>query len=87
VTAKLVGLVVVPPAVTTAIFPLVAVAGTVAVIWLDESTVKLDAATQLNFAALTSVKPEPEIVTLEPTGPLGGEKEVSLGSTLNVPTL
>ena len=41
----------------------------------------------MSFTALTSVKPEPAIVTLVPAGPLAGVNEVSFGSTLNVPAL
>jgi hypothetical protein len=45
------------------------------------------AATPLSFTALTSVKPEPAMVTLSPAAPLPGVNELSFGSTLNVPML
>src|SRR5204863_3730373 len=38
----------------------------------------------LNFTAVAPVKPEPLIVTLVPTGPLVGEKELMLGATVTV---
>ena len=80
-------LVAVPPAVTTESLPLVAVSGTVAVIWWSESMLGLVAATPLNLTALTSVKPEPVMVTLAPAAPLPGLKEVSFGSTLKTAAL
>src|SRR5207248_313674 len=66
---------------------LVAVAGTWAVIWWSESMLGLVAATPLNLTALTSVKPEPAIVTLVPAGPVPGPKAVIRGSTRKVPAL
>ena len=45
------------------------------------------AATPFTFTALTSVNPEPAIVTSAPAAALAGENEVSFGSTLNVATL
>src|SRR5205085_314297 len=87
VTTKLAALKAVPPAVTTETLPLVAPAGTTAVIWWSESTLGLVAATPPNLTAVTSVKPEPVIVTLVPTGPLPGLREVIFGSTRNVPAL
>jgi len=45
------------------------------------------AATPFTFTVLTSVNPEPAIVTSAPAGALAGANEVSFGSTLNVAAL
>jgi hypothetical protein len=81
-TLKLVGLSPVPAGVVTAIKPVVAVAGTVAVIWVAELTVKL-APTPLKVTAVAPVNAVPVIVTTVPTTPLAGKKPVTLGSTVN----
>jgi hypothetical protein len=73
VTRKSVALVSVPPEVVTLILPLVAVVGTVALIVLVETTVKV-LLMPLNFTEVTPVKPVPVIVTIVPTGPLEGVK-------------
>ena len=65
-------LVSVPPGVVTLIFPVVAPEGTVAVILLDDSTVKV-ALVPSNFTEVASARLEPLIVTEVPTGPLFGE--------------
>src|SRR5256885_13275473 len=75
ITVKLPALFAVPPEVVTLIGPLVAPAGTVAVIAVAELTVKL-ALVPLNSTALAPVKFVPLIVTLVPTGPLAGVKLV-----------
>jgi hypothetical protein len=80
VTVKLVALVAVPPGVVTLIFPVVAPAGTVAVIRESEATLNV-AATFLNLTELAPLKPVPLIVTLVPTGPLVGEKLLMVGAT------
>jgi hypothetical protein len=85
-TVKLVELVAVLPAVVTLIGPVVALAGTVAVICVLESTWKVDD-TPLNFSAATPVKAVPVIVTLSPTFPLTGVKLVMLGLTVKFPVL
>jgi hypothetical protein len=72
-TAKLLALLAVPPAVVTPIGPLEAPAGTVAVIVLAEFTAKL-ALVPLNRTAVAPVNLVPLIVTLVPTGPLPGAK-------------
>jgi hypothetical protein len=73
ITVKLDALVVVPPGVVTEIAPVVAVAGTVAVIC--ESLVPVIAAdTPLNFTAVAPVNAFPVIVTVAPTRPLAGAK-------------
>jgi hypothetical protein len=79
VTVKLVALVAVPPGVVTAIGPVVAPPGTVAVIWVFESTVKL-AVVLLNFTAEAPRKPVPVTCTEVPTGPLVGSNEVIVGT-------
>jgi hypothetical protein len=70
-TVKLVPLVPVPAAVVTLIGPVVAPAGTVAVIDDVEFTVWL-ALVPLKRTAVTPVKPVPVIATDCPTGPLAG---------------
>jgi hypothetical protein len=80
VTVKLPELVPVPFGLVTLIAPLVAPTGTVAVIWLSESTLKL-AVAPLKSTALAAAKPLPEMVTLVPTGPLAGLKPLTTGGT------
>jgi hypothetical protein len=82
-TTKSVELVAVPPGVVTVILPVVAPEGTVAVICVAETTVKVVAAMLLNLTALV-VKPVPlkfvpVIVTVLPIGPKVGENEVIVG--------
>ena len=60
--------------VVTVIGPVVAPVGTVAVIWVEELTVKLVALAPLKVTAVAPVKPAPVMVTLVPTGPLLGLK-------------
>jgi hypothetical protein len=74
-TVKLLALVAVPPGVVTAIGPVVAPAGTVAVIWVEELTVKL-ALVPLNLTEVAPARLVPAITTLVPTGPLVGLKLV-----------
>ena len=62
------------PAVVTVIGPLLAAAGTVAVIRLAESTVYAVAAAPLKVTAVAPVRSLPVIVTLVPTRPLSGLK-------------
>src|SRR2546425_12836446 len=78
ITVKLLALVAVPPAVVTLIVPVVAPAGTVAVIWVSEFTVYV-AVVPLNFTAVAPVNAVPVITTLAPTAPLVGEKLGMLG--------
>jgi hypothetical protein len=66
--------------VTTLILPLVAPVGTVAVIWVDEFTVKLVAFVVLNRTAVAPVKFVPVMTTVVPTGPLVGLKDVTVGA-------
>ena len=83
VTVKLVELVAVPLGVVTRIAPVVAPEGTVAVIWVDEFTVKLVAETLLKVTELVvnpvPLKFVPVIVTEVPTGPEAGVKLVIVG--------
>lgn len=81
-TVKLVKLVAEPPGVVTLIGPVVAVEGTVAVIWVAEFTVNV-AVTLLNVTEVV-VKPVPlkfvpVILTDVPTGPKVGVNEVMVG--------
>src|SRR5256712_4387866 len=77
-TVKLPALLAVPAEVVTLIGPLVAPAGTVAVIVVAEPTVKL-ALVPLNSTALAPVKLVPLIETLVPAGPLIGVKLETVG--------
>ena len=71
----------VPAELVTWIGPVVAVGGTVAVICVSEFTVKL-ATTVLKVTLVLAVKPLPVMVTVVPTGPLVGVKEVTTGTTV-----
>src|SRR6266480_1578688 len=82
-TVKLAALLAVPSEVVTLIGPLVAPAGTVAVIAVAEPTVKL-ALVPLNSTAVAPLKLVPLIVTLVPTGPLPGVKLVIVGGLMTV---
>jgi hypothetical protein len=77
-TVKLVVLVAEPAGVVTLIGPVVAVDGTVAVIWVAEFTTNV-AATLLNVTAVAPVKFVPVIVTDVPTGPNVGVNDVIVG--------
>src|SRR3989442_1705909 len=78
VTVKLLALVAVPAEVVTRIGPVVAPLGTLAVIWVFEFTVKV-AVVPLKVTAVAPVKLVPLIVTVVPTGPLVGVKELIVG--------
>ena len=80
VTVKEVALVPVPPEVVTAIGPVVAPAGTVAVICTAEPTENVGAVTPLNLTAVAPVKPLPLIVTDVPGVPEVGVKPVTAGA-------
>jgi hypothetical protein len=79
VTVKLVELVPVPFPVVTAIGPVVAPPGTVALRFVLVFGVKL-AATPLNVTPVTPVKFVPVIDTLVPVGPLVGLNDVTVGA-------
>src|SRR4051794_685411 len=78
VTANVPLLVAVPPGVVTLIGPLVAPEGTVALIELSAATVN-EALEPLNVTDVTPAKPEPEIATLVPGGPLLGANDEIVG--------
>ncbi len=82
-TVKLVVLVAVPPGAVTEIRPVVAPAGTVAVILVEELTTK-DAVTLLKRTTVAPVKFVPVIVTEVPTRPEVGENEVMVGAATTV---
>jgi hypothetical protein len=90
-TVKLVALVAVPPGVVTLIVPVVAVVGTVAVIWVAEFTANV-AVTPLKvtpvvvkLAPLTvPLKFVPVIFTDVPVGPKAGVNEVIVGAGTGV---
>jgi hypothetical protein len=79
-TVKLLALDADPPDVVTVIGPVVAPDGTVAVIWVEEFTVKL-ALVPLNLTELAPVNPVPVTTTVAPTPPVGGEKPEITGVT------
>jgi hypothetical protein len=82
-TVKLEALVAVPPGVVTLMGPVVAPAGTVAVIWVAESTAN-EAEAPLKRAAVAPVKAVPVTVTFVPTGPLAGVKDEIVGARMTV---
>ena len=85
-TVKLLTLVVAPAGVVTATVPVVAPAGTVALILIGETTLK-EAAEPLNLTEVAPVKFAPLIVTLDPITPLGGERLVMRGATVKLVAL
>jgi hypothetical protein len=84
VTVKFVVLVAVPSESVTAIGPVVAPVGTVAVICVFELTVKVVAAVPPKVTDDTALgaswKPDPVMMTCVPTGPHVGLKEVIVGA-------
>ena len=82
ITVNAVPLVAVPPGVTTLIVPVVAPAGTVAVICPSLFTVK-EATTPWKVTLVAPVNPDPVITTVVPTGPTVGRNPVITGVTLN----
>jgi hypothetical protein len=74
VTLKLVALPTLPPGVTRLIAPVIAPAGTVAVILVSESTVKVAFFPQAKTTSVAPVKDSPAITTVAPSEPLVGEK-------------
>ena len=85
-TVKFPTLVAVPAGVVTAIFPLVAPAGTVAVILVAVTTLKL-AGVPLKVTEVVPVKFAPLMVTLAPITPVDGEKLVMRGATVKLVAL
>ena len=80
---KVPALVAVPPGEVTMIFPVFAPLGTVAVISVYESTLKLVACTPPKAMLDAPVKLSPSMVTTVSAGPLSGEKLVIWGITWN----
>ena len=78
VTVKLLPLVAVPPGVVTLIGPVVAPLGTLVVIWVSVTPLKV-AAVPLKVTAVAPLKWLPLMVTVVPTGPLLGLKELMVG--------
>ncbi len=74
----------VPATVVTLTAPLLAPAGTVAVIWVAESTVKVVALVALNFTTVAPERLVPVIVTDVPTGPLAGFTSVTSAAEMTV---
>lgn len=74
----------VPPGVVTEIAPPIAPTGTIAVICVDENTVKPVVATPPKLTLLTPVKFAPPIVTTAPAGALVGEKLLTRGAGIRV---
>ena len=77
-TTKLVALRPAPLTFATRIGPVVAVVGTIVLIWVGEFTTKV-AAVPLNVTELAPVNPVPVRVTLVPLVPVAGENEVIVG--------
>ena len=73
-----------PSALCTLIQPLSAPSGTVAVICVSDTTVKL-AATRKKVTAVAPVKLVPVIDTVVPTVPVGGANELMCGVTVKFP--
>ena len=80
---KVVALEAAPPGVVTSIFPVLAVVGTVAVIWLSLFTVKVPAFPP-KVTLVAWVRPVPVMVTTVPTTPLVGLMVFTVGSTLKL---
>src|SRR5262245_31489016 len=78
VVVKLAVLAAVPDTVVMAMGPVVAPAGTVALVWVAESAVKV-ALVPLKLTAVAPMKFVPVIVTIVPGPPLAGEKLVRVG--------
>jgi hypothetical protein len=71
--------VVVPPEVPTVMGPLLAPAGTVALMAVSELTLNV-AAVPLKLTVLAPVKPDPVMVTVVPTAPLTGVNALTDGA-------
>src|SRR5580693_7016616 len=87
VTVKTVGKSAFPPAVHTQITPVIAPAGTVAVIWVSEPTVKVAFFPLWKVTSVAPVKLLPVMVTVVPTGPLAGVKLKICGVTQKILSL
>jgi len=78
VTVKSLALSAKPSGVVTLILPVVAPPGTVVLIWVSETTIKV-AGVPLKATAVAPMKFVPVMVTAVPTGPLDGVNEVIVG--------
>src|SRR5438045_2533764 len=78
-TVKLAALLAAPAGVLTPMAPVEAPAGTAAVSWVDEFTVK-DAGTPLKATAVAPVRFAPLITTISPALPLFGTKLAMAGA-------
>ena len=83
-TVKLVALSAVPAGLLTLIGPVVAPAGTVAVICVSELAVNVVAAVPLNATAVVPVNPLPVMVTTVSVRPIVGVKEGIAGATITM---
>ena len=83
-TGKFEELVPVPPTVVTEIGPVIAPAGTVAVIWVAEFTVKLVAFVVLNLTTVAPVKSLPDNTTVDPIPSDVGVKDEIVGGGTTV---
>ena len=81
---KTVGLLTCPPGVTTLIDPVIAPAGTVAVIWVSESTVKVACFPHSKTTSVAPARLSPVMTTVAPAEPLGGEKLEICGVTRKI---
>lgn len=79
-TVKVLEPVTLPPAVVTLMTPVVALAGTSAVIWVLESSVEM-VIVPLNLTDVAPKKPLPVKMTLWPGAPIEGVNAVSFGFT------
>ena len=61
----------------------VAPAGTVALIWVLDTTVK-EAGVPFKVTLVVPLKPPPVIVNVVPAGPLAGENPYTMGCTVNL---
>ncbi len=80
-TVKFVELLADPSGCVTAMGPVDALAGTVAVIWVEELVTNVDEI-PLKVTAVTPLKPVPEMTTWQPGGPLVGAKPEIEGAAL-----
>jgi hypothetical protein len=85
-TVNFVGLVAVPEGVVTLMGPVVVPFATLAVIWVELTTVKEAASVRLNTTSFAPVKLVPLIVTIVPGEPLVGENDVIVGLPAAVTT-
>ena len=81
---KLARLATAPPGVTTWRSPFMAPAGTMAVIWVSESTVKLAFSPHEKTTSVAPARLSPVMVTAAPTGPLVGEKLRNSGRQISI---